>query len=604
MTTAAQRLAELGTDIPTVQAGLQAAIDAHTDPALILAALQQYGITNEMLGEIAAYPGPPYTPQQVRDAFAQYGIDSSVLDPAPIVTSVSSVTVEEGGALQHTVTLSGATTAATEYNLSIELNTVSVSDFSGYSLSNGVQLASFTSLVVPAGVSSFTFTLNSANDSADESNESYTVRIGGVAATGTIGDNDNPAPPVDVTVQSVGAASALEGADLVHTVTLSAVTQEETNFLFSIGGGTVAEADLGGVSFSSGVTMDGDHLVVPAGVSSFNLVQATVDDDADEPQETLQVTIGGVMGFGTIGDNDEPPPVAVTVESVASVVVDEGSDLHHTVTFTGVTEGVSVFQYSIGGGTIALDDIASLSFSNGVTSNGSELTVPEGLSSFDVILHTANDTTDEDDETVQVTVGGVSGTGTVQDNDAPPPPPPPPPPGSSLLPTAIDGFAPVLDLNDRSGGLSTLTIRTAVLNAIADDSKYWSLFDPAKYEGSGDGFFSPEELGVSHLGTLPATAETIESLYYGTFFDVSTTIDYTEAGAIGLYFATNFTGIFTHNPAILALYVNLFVDAAQDPAALQAHPDAALANTMPTGMIAATTNAGLQENIFWGLLNI
>mgnify|MGYP003348141054 CR=1 FL=1 len=55
--------------------------------------------------------------------------------------------------------------------------------------SNGVTLVS-GNLIVPSGVSSFTITTPTIDDTLDESNELYNLTVGGVAATGGILDND------------------------------------------------------------------------------------------------------------------------------------------------------------------------------------------------------------------------------------------------------------------------------------------------------------------------------------------------------------------------------------------------------------------------------
>jgi Ca2+-binding RTX toxin-like protein len=61
--------------------------------------------------------------------------------------------------------------------------------------SNGVTLVG-GNLIVPAGVSSFTITTVTINDVLIENSENYNLSVGGVAATGTITDNDVPPPNI------------------------------------------------------------------------------------------------------------------------------------------------------------------------------------------------------------------------------------------------------------------------------------------------------------------------------------------------------------------------------------------------------------------------
>ncbi|WP_429058806.1 choice-of-anchor K domain-containing protein [Aeromonas jandaei] len=116
-------------------------------------------------------------------------------------------------------------------------------------------------------------------------------------------------PLVRPTVVNIASDSELEGTSLQHVVTLSGVTNVATEYSFSIAGtGTNAatSADWGRPTFSNGVTLsaDGKSVIVPAGVTSFTVTVPTVNDRLVETNETLQVTVGGVSGTGTIVDND------------------------------------------------------------------------------------------------------------------------------------------------------------------------------------------------------------------------------------------------------------------------------------------------------------
>ncbi|WP_421262438.1 immunoglobulin-like domain-containing protein [Aeromonas jandaei] len=112
----------------------------------------------------------------------------------PDVMGVSNASVTEGGALQHVVTLSGATNVATEYSLSIAgsgAHAASSADWGALQFTNGVTYNSTTGkITVPAGVSSFTVSLNTVNDTLPEFTETLAISVGGVSGTGTIVDND------------------------------------------------------------------------------------------------------------------------------------------------------------------------------------------------------------------------------------------------------------------------------------------------------------------------------------------------------------------------------------------------------------------------------
>ncbi len=557
MASAAQKLAEFGITMEQANAWLL----AQTDPAYVISIFSMAGITNEMIGEIAGYPGAPYTPLEVRAFFSQFQIDSAVLDPAPIVVSVSSANVMEGAALQHTVTLSGATTEQTEYSLNIMLGSAAISDFSGFALSNGVQLASFTSILVPAGVSSFTFTLNSANDSSDEPNEGYSMYIGGVFASGIITDNDEPVvvPPV---VQELGNASVTEGAQLEFSVFLSKTADTPTSLPFSLVMGTAGEADVGAVTATNGVTIQGANVVVPAGVQSFHVRVATVNDTADEASsETFTFNLGTMSATGTVLDNDEPPPVDVTVSSVSAAQADEGGNLVHTVTLSGTTSTSQALSFAFHHQTTTTGDLAvGFAASAGVDVQTTQVVVPSGVSSFTFTVGSINDTEDEQNETYDITIGGVNAVGTVLDND-------------DTLPPEDDGIfsdnmmelVQLLQLNNRTGVLSNASLKAAVI-AQTGEANYLATFTPDSVDGGGDGVWTPDELGFSHLGTLPATVATIESLFYGTYLHIFTSIDQGEAVQLSNFAIANQVGLETGDEATYELYVDLILEVMADPA--------------------------------------
>ena len=181
---------------------------------------------------------------------------------------------------------------------------------------------------MPAGVSSFTVTLPTINDTVDEADETLKLAVGGKDATGTIVDNDDAPTISGVSVSNTGA-KADEGSALNFKVDLSAASEQATSHSFSLAGVTAAEGDFdrSKVTFTNGVTLsaDGKSVIVPAGVSSFTVTVPTINDTVDEADETLKLAVGGKDATGTIVDNDDAPTISGVSVTNTGAKADEGS---------------------------------------------------------------------------------------------------------------------------------------------------------------------------------------------------------------------------------------------------------------------------------------
>lgn len=103
-----------------------------------------------------------------------------------------------------------------------------------------------------------------------------------------------------------------------------------------------------------------------------------------------------------------------TVSSVSSPTANEGANLVFTIALTGTTQQAQTFAFTVGGTATANTDYASpLTYSSGVTISGSNLVVPSGVTNFTATTLTATDALTESTETVILTIGGVSGTGSI-----------------------------------------------------------------------------------------------------------------------------------------------------------------------------------------------
>ncbi|WUR13369.1 Calx-beta domain-containing protein [[Empedobacter] haloabium] len=393
--------------------------------------------------------------------------DSGHLGQQPVDSAVV-----EGVALVYTVALNGPSPTAVEHVLTVG-GTAAPADLGALVFSGGVAWKNSDPgtgiVIVPANVTGFTVTLPTVDDVALESAESVVLTVGGVAATGTLTDNDSQSV-VTVVAEDAGHPNAfpldttvVEGGTLLYTVTLNMASGSASEYSLAQSG-TALAGDLGAITFSNGVTWKngdptGGIVVVPASVTSFTIAVATVDDSVIEAAETLVLTVGGVMATGTITDNDVLAVTSVSARDAANLganpadrTVVEGNTLVYTVALNGV--GVAPTEFALGtAGTASAADLGSFSFSDGVGwKNGDPAThtlvVPAGVATFTITVATVDDALVEQAESLVLSVGGVAGTGTIDDNDVASTPPtptppaptptPPTPPAPPVLNTALD----------------------------------------------------------------------------------------------------------------------------------------------------------------------
>ncbi|KQV86646.1 hypothetical protein ASD15_29080 [Massilia sp. Root351] len=251
----------------------------------------------------------------------------------------------------------------------------------------------------------------------------------------TITDNDvAPAVPIISSVLAEDAAhtganpvdsSVGETGTLLYTVTLNVSSPSPTEYSLALSG-SASGADLGAVSFSDGVDWKN------ADASTGTVAIAAADDSVIEQAESVVLTVGGVSATGTITDNDSQSVTSVRAEDAAATganpvdsTVVEGGSLLFTVALNTISPAPTEYAFALGGSATGAD-LGSIAFSYGVAwKNGDPATgtivVSANVGSFDVLIATTDDSAIENAESVVLTVGGVSATGTITDNDTAPP---------------------------------------------------------------------------------------------------------------------------------------------------------------------------------------
>ena len=204
-----------------------------------------------------------------------------------------------------------------------------------------------------------------------------------------------------------------------YTMSRSASTTETGQLLIAVAGGNGT---------------GGDYVNPPStftAMDEVNLANCTM-----ATAYRLSTTIGSETAAWTgTGPSDssnsilvlfKPGAAGPTVTTVSSNSATEGSTIVHTVTLSGATSGSTNFAATLAGvtatgsGTDFTSDLASATYSNGVTFSGGNMVVPDAVSGWTVTIATTGDTLDEANETATLTIGGTAGTLTITDDDAAP----------------------------------------------------------------------------------------------------------------------------------------------------------------------------------------
>ncbi|WP_158601380.1 retention module-containing protein [Marinomonas rhizomae] len=339
-------------------------------------------------------------------------------DTAPTISGVSQdVSEAEGDDLAFDVTLSNTADTAQTFAFSLTDGTTDSSDYGNVTFSNGVTYDAATGQIsVPAGVAGFTVTVAGAEDTVLESDETFTLSVGGVESTGTI-END------DTSLVNIGFGNgyAIEGSDVVVTMTLSAVsdidvkvkvyTEFETADASDTGELTASYVDTDGVVQILAISEDG-IIEIPAGITEVSLSVSTVDDSLVEGFETFTIHAEGVSGVsGTdtstqlIVDNDLPALIVSISEDVNSDGYINANELSGDINVrVDLPDGVMVGQSII---VSDGDNSYSISVTSAVLSNGfvsQSFSAPDQGSTFSV---TATLSDRYDNKSPETTVSAV-----------------------------------------------------------------------------------------------------------------------------------------------------------------------------------------------------
>ncbi|WP_220106198.1 cadherin domain-containing protein [Vibrio cholerae] len=367
-----------------------------------------------------------------------------------VISSITGDNAAEGSNNTFSVSLSGTTTAETTIVLTLASDTaVKGVDFNGTSVIVVINGVSQTvpvnedgtfQVTVPTNTNSFSVQVSTIDDNIYEGNETFTLSGAGtnsiVTGTATITDDgSNGGTDDSPVVNGISSPTVSEGESATFDVSLSNASTIATTVTLTLAGdsamaGTDFTSTEVTITYQDGSTQtvtvndDGSFSVdVPANTTTFSVSVQTTDDNVYEGGESF--TLSGktatqgtaITTTGTIVDNDEVP----TIKSIGTgdVTATEGDALIFTVKLSNVSSTSTSFDFLLQDGTATSDDYGAASFSNGVTYDAStgKITVPTGVTSFTVNVPTTNDSIEEADETVKLTIGGKEAIGTIVDND-------------------------------------------------------------------------------------------------------------------------------------------------------------------------------------------
>jgi L-serine deaminase len=281
-------------------------------------------------------------------------------------------------------------------------------------------------LTFAPGVTTQNIAIAIVDDTLSEGSETIQVTLSGpvnatlganTVHTYTITDND-PAPTVAFSATSSSGLESVTPANLA--VVLSTASGQTVTVNYAVTGGT---ATGGGVDY----TLAAGTLTFAPGVTTQNIAITIVNDTVDEVDETIQVTLSGpvnaTLGANTthtytILDNDGP---TVAFSATSSSGLESVTPANLAVVLSASSPQTITVNYAVTGGTATGGGVD-------YTLAAGTLTFAPGVTTQNIAITIVDDTLDEANETIQVTLSGPVNatlgantvhTYTITDNDPP-----------------------------------------------------------------------------------------------------------------------------------------------------------------------------------------
>ncbi|MFH4802659.1 Calx-beta domain-containing protein [Vibrio diabolicus] len=383
-------------------------------------------------------------------------------DDRPSVYIVEdSVGVNEGTEAVYTVRLSEAADIDVTVRLSTSTggtNTAEPGDIGAIklTLSDGVTVVTANSdgtYTIPAGETDLKLFVPTTDDDVYEGDETFTVAVQGATgvlgtdtALGIIYDGGNGPgldPDDDRPTVSISDAGIVDEGDIAtFTVSLNNASEGTVQVQLTLNPDETEVDDLGSLEYNTGagwvaVPVDG-IVTVPTMLTEFDVRIATIDDEVYEGPEDFSVTVTGLgavqgtdTGLATIVDDgtktdDDRPTVSISDAGT----IDEGNFATFTVSLSNASEVALQVQLTLNLDETEVGDLGTLEYNTGsgwvsVPVSGI-VTVPAGMTEFDLRIESIDDGVYEGPEDFSVTVTGLgavqgsdTGLATIVDNSPP-----------------------------------------------------------------------------------------------------------------------------------------------------------------------------------------
>ncbi len=393
-------------------------------------------------------------------------------DDRPTVASVSDTTVNEGEEAVLEVTLSNPSTSETTVNMTLSDGTAEGGlDYTNTSVTitfedNSTQIVNVNpdgsfAVTVPANEVSYNVTINTIDDDLFEGTETFTLsgstenQNGTTSGTGTIvddGSGPGPNPDDDRPTVSISDAGTINEGDTANfVVSLTNASEAPVEVQLDLNLGDTEAGDLGTLEYNTGsgwvaVPIDG-VVTVPAGLTQFDVRIASIGDEVYEGPENFTVDVTGLgpvqgsdTGTATIvddgtGPDPDPDDDRPTVFISDAGTINEGDTANFVVSLTNASEAPVEVQLDLNLGDTEAGDLGTLEYNTGsgwvAVPVGGVVSVPTGLTEFDVRIASIDDEVYEGPENFTVDVTGLgpvqgtdTGTATIVDDGTVPEPEP------------------------------------------------------------------------------------------------------------------------------------------------------------------------------------